>query len=52
MFAAIKSAVTDTSEEWEASYFHSYAISVFGLIYRSMSYFVEKGHFETLLLWQ
>ena len=30
------------NEKWEACYSHSNAISVFGLMYRPMSYFVRK----------
>ena len=32
MFVTVKSALTAANEKWEASYSHSNAISVFGLI--------------------
>ena len=38
-------------EKWESSYYHPNAISVFGLMYRNTSYFLEKHHFATFLLW-
>ena len=48
-FATVKSALTTTSENWEASYFESNAVSVFGLMYRPTSYLVKKRLFATLL---
>ena len=49
MFAMTKSALAAANEKLEASYMysHSNAISVFGLMYRPTSYFVEKRHFAT-----
>ena len=51
--ATVNSTLTVANEKWDASYMysHSNANSVFGLIYRSTPYFVEKCHFATLLLW-
>ena len=53
MFATVKLILTAANAKWEASYSHSNAISVFGLMYMPTctSYFVEKRHFATLLLW-
>ena len=52
MSATVKSALTAANENREASYFHYYAISVFGLMYmnRATACFVEKRHFAKLLL--
>ena len=54
IFATVKSILTVANAKWEASYSHSNAISVFGLMYMPTctSYFVEKRHFATLLLWR
>ena len=50
IFATVKSALTAANEKWEASYSHYNAMSVYGIMYRPTSYFVEKRHFAMLLL--
>ena len=50
MSAFVKSALTAKFEKLVANYVHYNAISVFGLMYRFMSYLVEQRHFDMLLL--